>query len=154
MNNNVLKVAGIICVIFSGVAGVIISVMIHHKELAQVREMQDLAYPHVVDNRMATYHYPLSFVAQLKGDPNAGQKVFMHYCVSCHAQDPIVPVNAPRIGVASDWAKINTYSMKEILNDTFLGNKQMPARGGCFECSDELLTEAVHYILNHRTKYP
>ena len=119
-----------------------------------MREMQNLAYPHVVDNRMVTYHYPLSFIAQLKGDPNAGQKVFMHYCVSCHAQDPIVPVNAPRIGIAADWTKINTYSMKVIMNDTFLGNKQMPARGGCFECSDELLTQTIHYILSHQTHYP
>ena len=154
MNSQYLKALGIIGIIVAGVAGVILSVVTHHKELAQVREMQNLAYPHVVDNRMVTYHYPLSFIAQLKGDPNAGQKVFMNYCVSCHAQDPIVPVNAPRIGIAADWTKINTYSMKVIMNDTFLGNKQMPARGGCFECSDELLTQTIHYILSHQTHYP
>ena len=154
MKQSAIKIWGIVAFILAGVSGVVVSVITHHKELKQIRDMQQLVYPHVVDNRMATYHYPLSFVNELKDDPHAGQKIFMHYCVACHAPDAIVPVNAPRVGVPSDWAKINTDNINVILQHTFLGYQQMPARGGCFECSDELLRKAVQYILDHRNKYP
>jgi cytochrome c5 len=36
-----------------------------------------------------------------------------------------------------------------LLNITVNGVGAMPARGGCFECSDEQLRTTIRYILDH-----
>ncbi len=99
------------------------------------------------ETRMATYHYPLSFVAQLKNDPKAGEKVYQTYCVSCHAAEPLAQVHAPRINDTVAWEKILKSSRATIQARTQNGYKTMPARGGCFECSDALLNQAVDYMI-------
>jgi cytochrome c5 len=108
----------------------------------------------VVDNESAptliqTFHYPATFVKQLKGDPLAGEKIFTEFCASCHGKQPLIDIAAPHIGDKIAWAGRRRLSLEILLNITIKGAGAMPARGGCFECSDEQLRETIKYILRH-----
>lgn len=97
---------------------------------------------------LQTFHTPLSFVKQIANDPNAGEKIFKEYCGSCHSQKPIIDVDAPRIGDKKTWQMMRSKGMPTLLSITIKGKKAMPSRGGCFECSDKQLQEAIQYILD------
>lgn len=96
---------------------------------------------------MRTYHYPASFVSQLKNDPQAGEKIYREYCAACHAPSPMVDINAPSKGDKAVW-----HALKQNLGEeglwqyTLMGHNAMPARGGCFECSDAQLRQALQYL--------
>ena len=96
---------------------------------------------------MSTYHYPTLFVDQLRGDPNAGEKIFKEYCVSCHAKNPVIDVKAPAIGEQKSWQSRRQLGMNALLKTTIDGVGAMPARGGCFECSDDQLRATIAYML-------
>jgi cytochrome c5 len=96
-----------------------------------------------------TFHYPTLFVNQLKGDPRAGEKIFKQFCTSCHGNPPIIDINAPRIGDKKIWQIRRQMGMPALMKITTMGLGAMPARGGCFECSDEQLRVTIQYILNH-----
>ena len=94
-----------------------------------------------------TYHYPATFVKQLKGDPNAGEKIFKQFCTSCHGNPPIIDIKAPQIGDKKAWKIRRQMGMQTLMKITTMGVGAMPARGGCFECSDDQLRETIRYIL-------
>lgn len=94
-----------------------------------------------------TFHTPAIFVKQLEGDPRAGEKIFKEFCASCHANEPIIDIKAPRIGDKKAWQSREKQGMETLLKITANGAGAMPARGGCFECSDDQLRAAIHYIL-------
>jgi len=102
---------------------------------------------------MPTFHYPALFVKQLAGDPQAGRKIFKEFCASCHANQPLIEVGAPRIGDQKTWRRLRQAGMAALLKNTITGVGAMPARGGCFECSDEQLQAAISYI-NQGTLLP
>jgi cytochrome c5 len=93
-------------------------------------------------------HYPLTFVMQLKNDPNAGKKIYKEYCSACHANNPIIPLHAPRIGHPEDWVKFKNMNEDNLFKLAAIGYNAMPARGGCFECTDQQLKLAIKYLLN------
>lgn len=96
---------------------------------------------------MRTYHYPSSFVSGLKNDPKAGEKIYREYCAACHAPQPMIDINAPAKGNKALWQALNQSLGEEGLwQYTLMGHNAMPARGGCFECSDEQLRQAVRYL--------
>jgi cytochrome c5 len=94
-----------------------------------------------------TYHYPTVFVKKLIGDPQAGKKIFKEFCETCHGQPPLIDVNAPRIGDKNTWEIKRKQGIMTLLKITANGAGAMPARGGCFECSDAQLREAIKYML-------
>lgn len=94
-----------------------------------------------------TFHYPTLFVKQLKGDPLAGKKIFKEFCSACHGSLPTIDVNAPRINDKSAWVFRKKLGKKILLQQTIMGIGAMPARGGCFECSDEQLQLTIDYML-------
>lgn len=96
---------------------------------------------------MRTYHYPASFVSGLKNDPKAGMKIYREYCAACHAPQPMIEINAPAKGNKALWQALNQ-SLGEagLWQYTLMGHNAMPARGGCFECSDEQLRQAMQYL--------
>lgn len=94
------------------------------------------------------YHHPITFVAQLKNDPHAGEKIYHNYCQSCHASEPVVDVDAPRIGDSAAWQPILKHGKKQVLRWTLDGHKKMPEHGGCFECSDHQVEMAMQYLLS------
>jgi cytochrome c5 len=95
-----------------------------------------------------TFHYPALFVSQLKNDPDAGRKIFKEFCTVCHAKEPQIDIKAPRIGDKAVWKALQKLGKNKLLKMTLEGVGAMPARGGCFECSDEQLAETIQYILN------
>lgn len=96
---------------------------------------------------MRTYHYPALFVKQIANDKNAGEKIFKHFCIACHGNPPMIDMNAPRIGDKKAWGNYQRMGITTLMQMTITGTGAMPARGGCFECSDTELREAVKYIL-------
>lgn len=98
---------------------------------------------------MAASHHPEDFLASIQGSPDAGKQIYLHFCATCHAaENPMISIGAPRMGVESDWEPYtksqNLDQMIQIINN---GVGAMPARGGCFECSDKDLKAAVAYML-------
>ncbi len=98
-----------------------------------------------------TYHFPALFVKQLAGDPAAGRKIFKQFCTSCHGNPPLIDIKAPRIGDKKAWDIRRRMGMPALMKITTMGVGAMPARGGCFECSDEQLQETIRYILKQET---
>ncbi len=96
---------------------------------------------------LRTYHYPASFVASLKGDPQAGAKIYRQYCQACHAPEPEIELNAPSRGNMAVWKALSTaWGEEQLWQFTLDGHNAMPARGGCFECSDAQLRQALDYL--------
>jgi cytochrome c5 len=133
------KLILIFCLALSGFLGFIVSLYMHI-EKPKPASLNDTQL-------IETFHYPASFVKSLKNDTQAGMKIFKEFCSSCHAVEPLIDVNAPRIGDKTAWAARKKMGMTHLLNLSIHGIAAMPARGGCFECSDEQLRETIDYIL-------
>ncbi len=101
---------------------------------------------------IAAEHRPEEFLASIEGSSNVGKKIYDHFCSSCHANNPMIPVGAPRAKMKADWApytKNQSIDTMVKVIDTGLG--AMPPRGGCFECSDQDLKAAIEYMLPNDT---
>lgn len=96
---------------------------------------------------MAATHHPQEFLAAIKGKPDEGEQIVKHFCANCHAVKPLIPLGAPRIGQEEDWTARFEQGLKVLLKHTEEGLNAMPARGGCFECSDEQLILAILALL-------
>lgn len=96
----------------------------------------------------AAEHHPQEFLDSIRGLPNAGHKIYQHFCSTCHAFDPLICVGAPRVGIRSDWESyMKTQTVDQMVKAIDSGIGAMPPRGGCFECSDDDLKAAIIYML-------
>ena len=95
----------------------------------------------------ANSHHPQEFLNSVAGSKREGQQIVQHYCAVCHAEKPLIPLGAPRIGIEADWTTRLKQGMPKIFTHTSEGLNAMPARGGCFECSDEQLMLAIVAML-------
>jgi cytochrome c5 len=95
----------------------------------------------------AESHHPEEFIHSIQNDPQAGKKIYQHFCSTCHAKDPAIELGAPKIGVKKDWNSRIKKGLDGLLLVTQSGLNQMPPRGGCFECSDDQLKAAILYML-------
>ncbi len=94
------------------------------------------------------YHNPEAIIKSIENDPHAGKKIYQNFCSTCHAENPEIPLGAPKIGNEKDWKIWKKMGIDEMLKLTLNGlGTKMPPRGGCFECSDKLLKEAIIYML-------
>lgn len=94
----------------------------------------------------ATPHHPENFIESLQKDPKAGEKVYSEFCAVCHDKDPQISLGAPRMDIPADWAHRHK-TLDEMTKSVAEGLNEMPARGGCFECSDALLEAAIQYMI-------
>lgn len=143
MNKNFRVILIISVLMLSGLLGFFIS-LYQHSDNEAPRPVGVTGDVQLIE----TYHYPSTFVKQLKGDPNAGQKIFKQFCTSCHGNPPIIDIKAPRINDKKAWQIRRQMGMQTLMKLTTMGIGAMPARGGCFECSDDQLRETIQYILN------
>lgn len=97
-------------------------------------------------------HHPQDFLKKIAGSKEEGEEIVQHYCANCHAVNPIIPLGAPRIGHAADWEPRIKPGIDSLLQHTDEGLNAMPARGGCFECSDEQLVLAILAMLPENAK--
>lgn len=91
----------------------------------------------------ANSHHPQAFLEAIQGTQEEGEAIVKHFCASCHAVNPLIPLGAPRIGHPEDWQERLKQDPKILWQHTSEGFHAMPARGGCFECSDEQLQKAI-----------
>lgn len=127
--------------VIAAVLGLTTSYFFHRSTPTITSPPADIETSHVA-------HYPLTFVMQLKNDPQAGKKIFAEYCSVCHSPHPEIPLHAPRVGYKKDWIKFKNMSFDNLFKLAMLGYGAMPARGGCFECTDEQLKQAIRYLLS------
>ncbi len=93
-------------------------------------------------------HKPQAFLDSIAGSKTEGQEIVQHYCATCHAAHPLIPLGAPRMGFASDWTGRLQQGASVLFQHTSEGYGAMPARGGCFECSDEQLKLAIAVLIS------
>ncbi len=96
----------------------------------------------------ANSHHPQEFLKKIAGKKQEGRDIVEHYCATCHAEKPLIPLGAPRMGVPKDWSPRLKQGLNKLLQHTEEGIGLMPARGGCFECSDHQLKLAVMVLLS------
>lgn len=97
-------------------------------------------------------HHPQTFLKEVEGKANEGQLIVEHFCSSCHAAHPQIPLGAPKPGNKADWNFRTQHGFKSLLEHTEEGYHAMPARGGCFECSDRQLILAIAELLPQKDR--
>ena len=102
----------------------------------------------------AASHHPQDFLNTISGSPDEGEQIVQHYCSNCHAKKPLIPLGAPRIGLSSDWESRRKQGIDVLFKHTDEGLNAMPARGGCFECSDKQLMLAIAAMLPKKAVVP
>ena len=100
----------------------------------------------------ADNHHPQEFLKKISGTKDEGEQIYNHFCVNCHAQKPIIPLGAPRIGEESDWSVRLKQGIDVLFKNTNEGLNSMPPRGGCFECTDEQLILAIVELVPKKDK--
>jgi cytochrome c5 len=92
-------------------------------------------------------HHPQEFLKSIKGTKDEGNQIVQHFCASCHAAKPMIELGAPTIGQECEWQPRIKQGIHTLFKHTAEGLNAMPARGGCFECSDEQLMLAILAML-------
>lgn len=95
----------------------------------------------------ASSHRPQAFLDSIAGTKSEGKKIVQHFCSNCHADKPLIPLGAPRPSNLNDWKPRLKQGMALLFKRSSEGFGAMPARGGCFECSDEQLLLAIKALL-------
>lgn len=95
----------------------------------------------------AATHNPQQFLDGIRGSTDEGEQIVQHFCASCHAVKPIIELGAPKINQINDWNRRANQGLVQLLQHVTEGYGAMPARGGCFECSDLQLRLAVLALL-------
>jgi cytochrome c5 len=84
-------------------------------------------------------------------NPPSGKVVFQTACFSCHGTGFY---GAPVIGDTRNWDERLAKGKAALLESTLEGMNSMPARGGCVDCSDVEIRQAVHYLIERSITQP
>ncbi len=95
-------------------------------------------------------HRPQEFLKSIEHNPKGSEKIYQHFCQNCHSEHPLIPIGAPRLGDTKAWQTRIAKGKKLILQHTLEGYHLMPARGGCFECSDAQLEAVVDWMMSKK----
>ena len=96
---------------------------------------------------LAATHQPEVFLNKIRGQKNEGEQIVQHFCANCHAVKPLIELGAPKIANLVDWKMRIKQGFTPLFEHTAEGYGAMPARGGCFECSDRQLQLAILAML-------
>ncbi|MBS3805859.1 MAG: cytochrome c5 family protein [Oleiphilaceae bacterium] len=83
--------------------------------------------------------------APANSEPRGGEEVYAAACQACHNTGA---AGAPKIGVASAWEGRADKSKDTLYDHAINGFNAMPAKGGCGDCSDEEVENAVDYMMS------
>ncbi|MCH9763559.1 MAG: c-type cytochrome [Gammaproteobacteria bacterium] len=92
-------------------------------------------------------HHPTAFLERIKNTPDEGDQIIQHFCGTCHASKPLIPLGAPKPKVSQDWLPRLEQGPDVLFKHTNEGLRAMPPRGGCFECTDAQLWLAIKALL-------
>jgi cytochrome c5 len=98
-------------------------------------------------NLYAETHKPQQFLDSTRGKADEGSQIVQHYCVICHGKEPLVLLGAPTIDEDEAWQPRLKQGIDVIFEHTDNGLNAMPARGGCFECTDQQLMLAIFSLI-------
>ena len=76
-----------------------------------------------------------------------GKKVYGEYCAVCHEANSNYP-GAPKTGDKAAWEPLIKKGMGTLFIHSIRGYKNMPAKGGCPECSNAQVIAAVKFMVN------
>lgn len=48
------------------------------------------------------FHHPQQTLQRIAASRHSGKKIYQSYCANCHAEDPTIPLGAPRVGHQAD----------------------------------------------------
>lgn len=84
-------------------------------------------------------------LAQLSDGFNAEQK-YMASCFACHSTGA---AGAPKVGdgMAAEWEPRMEKGMDQVVANAINGINTMPAKGLCFDCTDDDLRAIVEYMV-------
>ena len=83
--------------------------------------------------------------ASASSSSRSGQEVYQASCAACHNSGA---AGAPRLG-AGEWAtRLDEKGMDTLVTHTIDGYNAMPPRGGCSDCSDDEIADAVQHIID------
>ncbi|MCV6604606.1 MAG: c-type cytochrome [Porticoccaceae bacterium] len=77
--------------------------------------------------------------------PRSGEDIYKKSCFACHTTGA---AGAPKLGDAAAWADRIAQGMDALNDHAWNGFKTMPAKGNCFDCSEEEVQAAVQYIVD------
>ena len=81
-------------------------------------------------------------LAQLTADFNAEQ-TYMQSCFACHSSGA---GGAPLLDATGDWDTRMEKGMEAVMSNVINGVNAMPAKGLCFNCTNEDLQALVEYM--------
>lgn len=84
-------------------------------------------------------------VVETSQDLGPGQQIFTAVCATCHVSGLL---QAPRLGNKDDWAPRLEKGMEMLYDHAINGFKNMPARGGRQDLSDDEVKQAVDYMIS------
>lgn len=73
-----------------------------------------------------------------------GRSIYNNYCAGCHNSGV---GGAPRFGNKESWQTLANSGIKKLYRVAINGGGNMPARGGCVDCSDFKIELAVDYMV-------
>ena len=84
-------------------------------------------------------------LAQLSDGFNAEQK-YMTSCFACHSTGA---AGAPKVGagMSAEWTPRLEKGLDAVVGNTINGINTMPAKGLCFDCTDDDLRAIVEYMI-------
>lgn len=83
--------------------------------------------------------------SNVQASARPGPEVYDAACGACHNSGA---AGAPRLGRTSEWADRKDQAIEDLYSHAINGIGSMPAKGGCTDCSDEEVRNAVDYMLS------
>ncbi len=78
--------------------------------------------------------------------PRSGEDVYKKACTTCHAAGI---AGAPKLGDVAAWAPRIEKGIDVLYTSAIKGLNGMPAKGMCFDCSDDELKASVDYMVEN-----
>jgi|TARA_B100000745_G_scaffold279850_1_gene211609 cytochrome c5 len=89
---------------------------------------------------------PQPVVTATSSGARSGEQVYNSACGTCHGAGV---AGAPKFGDAAGWADRIAKGNDTLYTHAIQGFNGMPAKGMCFDCSDDELKAAVDYIVEN-----
>ena len=78
-----------------------------------------------------------------------GKQVYEAVCIACHGTGA---AGAPKFG-DKVWVELEKKEgLKELVKDAIKGERAMPPKGGCTDCSNDEIHAAVQYMIDAAKK--
>lgn len=81
---------------------------------------------------------------QASSGPRGGEEVYADACAACHDSGA---AGAPKLGDTGAWSDRISKGNETLYSNAINGYNAMPAKGGCSDCPDEEIENAVDYLV-------